>query len=147
MYSDRTYAEKVFTQVQLEQDDVVSAEFRACRFVRCGFSDSVLRACVFEECVIDHSTFLGLDLKGISFVDCTAKDVDFREADLSNADFSGSDLTGAQFGGTNLTGANLERARNYSIDPGRNVLKGARFSLPEVMSLLSGLDIEISGWD
>jgi len=101
----------------------------------------------FENCVINHSTFLGLDLKGVGFVECMAKDVDFREADLSRADFSGSDLTGAQFGGTNLTGANLRSARNYSIDPGRNVLKGARFSLPEAMSLLSGLDIEITGWD
>ena len=198
MYSDRTYAEETFEQVQLKQNDVVSAEFRECRFVRCGFSDSVLRACAFEECVflecdlslvklphssfsstrfegskiigvnwtearwmalrlwqpvrfknciINHSTFLGLDLKGVSFVECMAKDVDFREANLSKADFSGSDLTGAQFGGTNLTGANLQSALNYSIDPGRNVLKGARFSLPEAMSLLSGLDIEISGWD
>ena len=74
-------------------------------------------------------------------------DVDFREADLSKADFSGTDLTGAQFGRTNLTGANLESARNYRIVPAENTLKGARFSLPEAMSLLSGLDIEISGWD
>ena len=49
MYSDRTYAEETFEQVQLERNDVVSAEFRECRFVRCGFSDSVLRACVFAE--------------------------------------------------------------------------------------------------
>jgi len=101
----------------------------------------------FEKCVISHSTFLGLKLNGVRVTECTAKDVDFRETDLSKADFSGTDLTGAQFGGTNLTGANLESARNYTIGLAENTLKGARFSLPEAMSLLSGLDIEISGWD
>lgn len=101
----------------------------------------------FEKCVINHSVFLGLDLKGVRITECTAKDVDFREADLSKADFSGTDLSGAQFGRTNLTGANLESALSYRIVPAENTLKGARFSLPEAMSLLSGLDIEISGWD
>jgi len=196
--SKGTYAEEAFEQVRLEQNDVVSAEFRECSFVRCCFSESALRACVFDECVfvecdlslvklphsvfsstrfedskiigvnwtearwptsrllvpvrfekciINHSTFLGLDLKGVRFTECTAKDVDFREANLSKSDFSGTDLTGAQFGSTNLTGANLQSARNYRIVPAENTLKGARFSLPEAMSLLSGLDIEISGWD
>ncbi len=198
IHSKSTYAEQTFEQVRLEQNDVVSAEFRECSFVRCCFSESVLRACVFDECVfvecdlslvklphsvfsstrfedskiigvnwtearwprvrllvpvrfekcvIDHSIFLGLELKGVRFTECAAKDVDFREADLSKADFSGTDLTGAQFGRTDLTGANLESARNYRIVPAENTLKGARFSLPEAMSLLSGLDIEISGWD
>ena len=196
--SKGTYAEEAFEQVRLEQNDVVSAEFRECSFVRCCFSESALRACAFDECVfvecdlslvklphsvfsstrfedskiigvnwtearwptsrllvpvrfekciINHSTFLGLDLKGVRFTECTAKDVDFREANLSKSDFSGTDLTGAQFGSTNLTGANLQSARNYRIVPAENTLKGARFSLPEAMSLLSGLDIEISGWD
>jgi uncharacterized protein YjbI with pentapeptide repeats len=196
--SKGTYAERTFEAVDSAGSEVVAAEFRECRFVRCCFSESVLRACVFDECVfvecdlslvklphsvfsstrfegskiigvnwtearwprlrllvplrfekcvINHSTFLGLNLKGVRFTECTAKDVDFRETDLSEADFSGTDLTGAQFGSTNLTGANLRGARNYMIVPAGNTLKGARFSLPEAMSLLSGLDIEISGWD
>ena len=49
--SKSTYAEETFEQVRLEQTDVVSAEFRECRFVRCDFSESMLRACVFDECV------------------------------------------------------------------------------------------------
>ena len=67
--------------------------------------------------------------------------MDFREADLTNADFSGSDLGQSLFLNTNLSEADLSTARNYHIAPEHNVLKGARFSLPEAMSLLFNMDI------
>lgn len=95
----------------------------------------------FFKCTISHSTFIGLTLRGIQIRDCVAVDTDFREADLSQADFAGTDLSKSMFGNTNLTEADLSRARNYHIDPGQNVLRQARFSLPEAMSLLYSMDI------
>jgi len=133
----------VFSSTRFEDSKIIGVNWTEARWPRLRLLVPVR----FERCVISHSTFLGLNLKDVRFIECTAKDVDFREADLSKADFSGTDLTGAQFGSTDLTGANLESARNYRIVPAENTLKGARFSLPEAMSLLSGLDIEISGWD
>ncbi len=100
----------------------------------------------FSECVLDHSTFLGLDLKAVKFTDCALREVDFREVDLSRADFSGTDLAGTLFAGANLAGASFETASNYSIDPRTSTLTGAKFALPEAMSLLSGLGIELTGW-
>jgi len=82
-----------------------------------------------------------LKLRRIQIQDCVAVDVDFREADLSQADFSGTDLSDSLFLVTDLTQADLSRARNYRIDPSQNVVKKAKFSLPEAMSLLYGLDI------
>ena len=133
----------VFSATRFEDSKIIGVNWTEARWPRLRLLVPVR----FEKCVISHSTFLGLNLKGVRFTECIAKDVDFRETDLSTADFSGTDLTGAQFGSTNLTSANLRSARNYSIVPSENTLKGARFSLPEAMSLLSGLDIEISGWD
>jgi uncharacterized protein YjbI with pentapeptide repeats len=95
----------------------------------------------FYKCDLSHSTFIGLSLKNIQINDCVAKNVDFREADLSEANFSDTDLSESLFNGTNLTEADLSQARNYDIDPGQNVLKRAKFSLPEAMSLLYSLDI------
>jgi uncharacterized protein YjbI with pentapeptide repeats len=97
----------------------------------------------FSKCIISHSTFIGLNLNKIRITDSAAEDVDFREADLSLADFSGTDLSKSLFINTNLTKADLSRARNYTIDAAQNVLKGCRFSLPEAMSLLYGLDIDL----
>ena len=94
---------------------------------------------------MSHATFIELKLRGIQIIDCIAIDVDFRQADLSTADFSGTDLSESMFGDTDLSGANMNKARNYQIDASQNVLKGARFSLPEAMSLLYSLDIILDG--
>lgn len=95
----------------------------------------------FLRCTISHSTFIGLKLQGIEIKECTAVDVDYREADMGEATFEGTDLAESLFGNTNLTGADLSKASNYHIVPAENVLKGARFSLPEAVSLLYNLDI------
>jgi fluoroquinolone resistance protein len=95
----------------------------------------------FDGCSLNHSTLIGLELPGLEITGCTALDVDFREADLSGADFSGTDLTDSLFSRTDLTGADLSRARNYHINPQENILRQAKFSLPEAISLLYSLDI------
>jgi uncharacterized protein YjbI with pentapeptide repeats len=95
----------------------------------------------FADCALSHSTFIGLDLPGLTVRDCAATNVDFREAHLARADFSGTDLAEALFQNTDLSGADLSAARNYRIVPGQNVLKGARFSLPEALALLYSMDI------
>ena len=97
----------------------------------------------FFDCVISHSTFIGLELTGIQIKNCVAHEVDFREVDLSKANFKGTDLAKSLFGNTNLTEADLSQAKNYQIDPGNNQLKQAKFSLPEAMALLYSMDIVI----
>jgi uncharacterized protein YjbI with pentapeptide repeats len=98
----------------------------------------------FFKCDISHSTFIGLSLKKVQIKDCAAKDVDFREVDLTGAVFTGTDLSESLFNGTNLTKADLSRSRNYHIDPGQNILKRTKFSLPEALSLLYSLDIVLT---
>jgi len=39
--------------------------------------------------------------------------------------------------------ADLRFARNYQIDPSQNKVHKARFSLPEAMSLLYSMDIDL----
>lgn len=101
----------------------------------------------FFDCMINHGTFIGLELKGIQIKNCIAHEVDFREADLSKANFEGTDLSRSLFNNTNLTKADLRQARNYQIDPGMNILKQAKFSLPEAMGLLYSMDIVIDEQD
>jgi uncharacterized protein YjbI with pentapeptide repeats len=67
--------------------------------------------------------------------------VDFSDANLEKADFRGTDLEKSIFRNTDISGANFVGAKNYYISPQYNRLKGAKFSLPEAMSLLYGLEI------
>ena len=101
----------------------------------------------FFDCMINHSTFIGLDLSSIQIKNCIANEVDFREADLSKVNFEGTDLDKSLFSHTNLTEADLSRARNYQIDAGTNILTQAKFSLPEAIGLLYSMDIVIEEQD
>jgi uncharacterized protein YjbI with pentapeptide repeats len=97
----------------------------------------------FYECKIDSSSFQGLNLQGIKFIDCSAHDVDFYETNLSKSEFRSTDLLKSRFVNTNLNFADLSKANNYSIDPSLNKLKKTIFSYPEVTNLLNYLDIII----
>ena len=97
----------------------------------------------FKGCQINYSSFKLLKLPGIKIINCEAKEVAFIETDLSKGDFINTDFENSRFFKTNLSRANFKGARNYSIDVHNNTLTKAQFSLPEVLSLLSSLDIII----
>jgi fluoroquinolone resistance protein len=127
----------VFSNTRFEESKVIGVDWTQAEWagVRLG------RPISFFRCAISHSTFIGLDLKGILIRECAAVNVDFRDADLQETDLRGTDLAESLFGHTDLRGADLRGARNYHIAAGHNTLDGARFSLPEALSLLHGLDI------
>jgi uncharacterized protein YjbI with pentapeptide repeats len=126
-----------FSSTRFEDSKAIGIDWTQADWPTAGLANPV----GFFRSAISHSTFIGLRLRGIRIRDCVAVDVDFREADLSQADFAGTDLSKSLFSGTDLTEADLSRARNYHIDPAHNVLRQARFSLPEAMALLYSLDI------
>ena len=98
----------------------------------------------FHNCGVDFSNFFGLSLPEISFKGSSVKEVEFSEADLNGGDFSNAILTKSRFSQTNLTRANFQDATGYSIDVTNNRIAKARFSIPEAISLLRGLGIELS---
>ena len=98
----------------------------------------------FIKCVLNHSTFMGLNLKNVRLTQCIARDVSFEEADLSHANCTFTDFTDSRFLHSNLTEADFTGATNYSIAASLNTLKKTKFSLPEAMSLLYNLDIVIT---
>ena len=129
--------ESIFFTTRFEESKIIGVNWAQADWPGSGLGKPI----TFIKSAISHCTFIGLSLKGIQIKDSIAIDVDFREADLSRADFSGTDLSESMFKDTNLTESDLSQARNYDIDPGQNVLQGAKFSFPEAMSLLYSMDI------
>jgi uncharacterized protein YjbI with pentapeptide repeats len=97
----------------------------------------------FRKCILNDSSFFGLNLDEFVIEDCKARDVDFREANLNRARCCYTDFSNSLFGKTNLAGADFTEAVNYDIDVFSNPIKGAKFSRFEALRLLDSLDIEL----
>ncbi len=152
-FSDCTFLECDLSLAQITGSSFPSTRFEKSKLIGINWTQGNWSQSKFNnldgffDCMLNHSTFIGLDLKGIQIKNCVANEVDFREADLSKVNFTGTDLDRSLFNHTNLTEADLSRARNYQIDAGTNILKQARFSLPEAMGLLYSMDIIIEEQD
>ena len=97
----------------------------------------------FYKTDISHSSFYSLELKELVIEECKAHDVDFRSADLSGSFFMATDFKNSQFMLTKLYAADLTDAINYFINPNKNDVLKAKFSMPDVINLLHSFDIEI----
>lgn len=131
------FEDSSFSDTRFERSKVIGVNWTLATWSRFQ-ADSPIS---FTECVTDYSAFIGLTLRKMTMKKCSAQEVEFSESDLSSANFSGTNFAKARFSQTNLTRANFEGATNYSIDLTTNKIAKAKFSLPEALSLLYGLDI------
>jgi fluoroquinolone resistance protein len=118
--------------------------FKDCKVIGIDWTRTTeTRKLRFSDSQLNYSNFRFLALPGLKMERCEVKDADFIEAKLKGASFAKSDLEKTRFFKTDLTEADFRGATNYSIDPGTNTLKKAKFSLPEAIALLESLDIVI----
>lgn len=121
--------------VQFIDCKIVGADFFKCE--KTFFSPS------FKKCSIQYCNFSDLNMKNISFKESKIHETHFNNTILSGANFTDTDLLGTIFHNCDLSKADFSTAVKYSIDPLTNKIKKARFSLPEAIELLRGLDITI----
>ncbi len=159
-----------FTTCSFNKADLRDISFIDCRFESCDFSNALLEntalrgvrfiSCKmlglhfedcnemflemgFEDCILGMSTFYKVSLQATVFERCDLRENDFTGADLSKAVFSDCDLLGARFESTTLLGSDLRTARNFSIDPENNRIRGACFSRANLDGLLGRYEIII----
>lgn len=134
-----------FSLVQLDGCRLQDCVFENCKLVGVNFAkcDKRFLSLKFTKCLMDTCNFSDLDLKGTQFLECLVRNTHFTQTNLSEAVFTGSDLQGSLFHNSDLRKANFQGAQNYSINPLTNKLLKAKFSKPEVMTLLDHLEILI----
>lgn len=164
------YENCIFQNCNLEYADLSGFCFIDCEFVGCNLSLAKVVATAFRDVIFKESKMFGLHFDdcnefGMSFTfddfalnnsvfyktiirktifkNSKLIEVDFTECDLSNAVFTDCDLSGAVFDNTNLEKADFRTSVHYAIDPSKNRLKKAKFSLSEIHGLLHQFDIEI----
>ncbi len=170
-FEDKEFEECIFTKCSFIECTFKHCKFLNCTFVECtlsaikpinsSFNEVVfkeskvigfdwtkatsIRSLAFEKSQLTYSNFSQLKLPLLKIRDSVAHEVNFSEAHLFGGDFQGTDFLKAVFSQTNLSKANFRKAFNYSINFKYNNISKAKFSLPEAMSLLNSLEIELEG--
>jgi len=161
-FYDCTFTNCTFHEVDFRGSRFINCTFESCDLSLAQMSRAVFRGTVFKncrmigidwsesssplmagyfDCDLSYSSFAHLDYSKGKIIRCKAHEVYFWESNLSQTDFSETDFEDSQFKECDLSKADLSTARNYAISPNSNILKEARFSLPEAVSLLNHLGI------
>ena len=145
-FEDCTFQSCNFSLTAFRNAGLRTVKFIGCKVMGIDFSESnsFSFSVAFQDSILDYSSFFQCRMKKTDFTDCSLKQVDFSEADLSMAVFRKCDLSSASFMRTNLEKTDFRTARNYSLDPQQNKVKGAKFSHLGLAGLLYmyHLDIE-----
>lgn len=148
--SNITFSECQFKECNLSLVNITQTGLREIRFTDCKLLGLHFERCneflfsvSFERCTLNLSSFFKMKMKKTIFKKCILQETDFGETDLSLSRFDDCDLQGALFENTNLEKADLRSAYNYTIDPEKNHLTRARFSLSGLPGLLERYKLEI----
>ncbi|GAA5129035.1 pentapeptide repeat-containing protein [Luteolibacter yonseiensis] len=149
VFSDCSFEDCLFDTCDLTLAGIVGSSFSSVTFRNCklhgiawhkvGFSFDAS----FLDSQLDYSSFFGMKLNKIRFTGSRLKEVTFVDAVAREADFSRCEFKDTVFLQTDLSRADFTGARNYAIDVRENQVKGAKFDLPEAVSLLSSFGIRI----
>ncbi len=148
--SGQIFIDCSFTSCDLSMAKLIGTVLTGCRFIDCKMLGLQFDTCNeygfspdFENCNLSNSVFFKIKMKGWHLKNLILQDTDFTECDLSNSIIENCDLKGALFENSILEKTDLRTAFNYSIDPERNRIRKARFSLSGIAGLLDKHDIEI----
>lgn len=152
--NDVVFANCAFTACTFRNVDVAglgmqNASFRASACIGVDWSETRRRGRLFplfkeiHGCTLKFNNFFKMKLPKMSVADSSLLDCAFMECDLSGSSFRRVDFQDTTFQECNLTKADFREAINYRINTAANRISKARFSMPEAVGLLCGLDIII----
>jgi len=119
--------------------------FTKCNFTNVNFAmtDQVIFDFGFKDCLLDYAKFYKLKLKKMQFINCSMVAVDFMASDLTEVTFDNCNLRHAVFIDTIANKADFSTSYDFVIDPEKNKLKKAQFSVEGLKGLLMKYDIVV----
>jgi fluoroquinolone resistance protein len=124
-----------FREVEFKECKILGVQFGDCNKFGLAFS--------FEKCQLNNAGFVALKIRHTKFKNCSLEETDFSDADLTEAVFDQCVLFDAIFDNTNLEKADLRTAKNFNIDPEKNRIRKAQFSINGLAGLLEKFNIVI----
>jgi len=143
-FENCTFISSDLSLLSIQDCSFTDVEFVNCKLLGIDWTKICLPIKIgFAGCKMNDSVFYGMDLRNIQMVSCEVRNVDFEKCNLSKSNLKSSDFLNSTFAGANLSFADLSDAKNYSINPTQSNIKKAKFSLPEVLTLLDTWGIQI----
>lgn len=96
-----------------------------------------------KNCYLKYNSFIEMSFRKFDFSGNIIQESMFEECDLQESNFYDCRLEATQFSRCDIQKADFRDAKGYVIDIPSNKLKQAKFSYPEVISLLDSLGIKI----
>jgi uncharacterized protein YjbI with pentapeptide repeats len=124
-----------FQDVKFNECKMLGLKFETCKNFGLSFT--------FNHCSLNHSSFFKLELRKTIFNHCLLFETDFSEANLTESIFNACDLNNALFYHSTLIKSDFRTAFNFAIDPEKNKLNKAKFSLDGLSGLLLKYNIDI----
>jgi uncharacterized protein YjbI with pentapeptide repeats len=142
---DVSFIECNLSNLKLIDSRLNGVRFKDSKIAGVDFSPIVnlLTNISFEECKLLYCAFEGLKLKRLQLNRCQIVGCQFEDCDLTEANFCDSNFAESSFAGCLLKRCDFRGAEGYQIDIRHNDLAGARFSAPEVLSLIKLLGIVV----
>jgi fluoroquinolone resistance protein len=148
--NDLRFSECLFDSCNLSMAKLINTAFNDVRFKNCKMLGMHFDDCNplgftvnFENCNLAQSVFFKVILKKALFMNSRLTEADLTEADFTSVAFENCDFSGATFYRTILEKTDLSSSFNYVIDPEKNNIRKARFSLHGIAGLLTKYNIEI----
>lgn len=133
-----------------KHSEMKNAAFHKCNLIGIHCWNELLPAGKFahsieklEGCYLKYNSFIEMPFRKFDFAGNIIQESAFEECDLQESNFRDCQLEATQFFRCDIRKADFRDAKGYVIDIPSNKLKQARFSYPEVTSLLASLDIKI----
>jgi uncharacterized protein YjbI with pentapeptide repeats len=149
-FSNNTFMDCEFIDCNLAMTNLTGTSLKTVSFKNCKLLGIHFNTCtdflftvLFQDCVLDYSSFANKKMPKTKFNSCSMKEVNFAGATLSNSVLENCNLDNAVFNETQLKEVDFTTAYNYKIDPEFNPMKKAKFSTQGIIGLLDKYDIKI----
>jgi fluoroquinolone resistance protein len=138
-----TFKQSNLSMVKFGHIGFDKVQFDECKIIGADFSNTkdFLFSVDFSNCILDYAAFMKKKNRKAKFVSCSLKGADFSEADLTSSIFEKCDLSTAVFMRSILSDVNFVSSYNFTIDPEKNLLRRAKFSLDGLPGLLANYGI------
>lgn len=144
-FEDCQFIDCDLSSCKLGQTALKEVKFQNCKLLGLRFDDCnpFLLAMEFVDCQVNFSSFYQLKIPKTKFSNCKLQEVEWVQTDLTESIFDNCDFERSVFEDTNLLGADFRTSYNFAIDPEKNNIRQAKFSLQGLPNLLTKHKINI----